>query len=126
MLDLVRMWSRSWPMTVSSKRLAFEPRRGAGLLAGLDEGLADVVGVLATLRLGGRERSATALALHQPAQQIGAGGAAGMDDLRSAGLDEFLHALELFPAHYRGDRALDAHRRRLAPGPLPPRTSVPA
>jgi len=100
--------------------LRVEPRGRAGLLPGLDERLADVVGVLAALRLGGRERAPAALALDEAAQQVGAGGSAWVDDLRRSRLEQLLHALELLPAHDRGHGAIDAHRRRLAFRPLPP------
>ncbi|MCY3646822.1 MAG: hypothetical protein OXH07_07600 [Chloroflexi bacterium] len=100
--------------------LRVEPRRGAGFLAGLDERLADVVAVLAALRLGAREGAPAVLALDQAAQQIGARGAAGMHDVGSARLEESLHPVELLLAHDRRNRSLDANRRRLARGPLPP------
>ncbi|MDE2669304.1 MAG: hypothetical protein OXI51_06580 [Chloroflexota bacterium] len=75
--------------------LRVEPRRVAAPPAALDEGLADVVGVAAALGLGRCERPTARLALGQPAEQVRAGRAAGMDPGRRLGLQHPLHSPEL-------------------------------
>ena len=97
-----------------------EPGGDAGLLAALEQGLADVVGVLAALRLRGGEIAPAALTAHEPAQQVGTGDPPGVLHLRSARAQQLLHALELLPANDRRHGALHAHGRGLPLVALPP------
>ncbi|MDE2669815.1 MAG: hypothetical protein OXI51_09210 [Chloroflexota bacterium] len=100
--------------------LGVEPGGLAGLLSPLDEGLADVVGVAAALRLGSRERLPAALAPGQAAKEVGAGGAPGVDHLRGARLQQLVRPLELVPRDDRREGVLDAHGRSLVLAPHAP------
>ncbi|MCY4624394.1 MAG: hypothetical protein OXC99_05255 [Chloroflexi bacterium] len=64
--------------------LGVEPGGIAGAAARLHQGLADVVGVLAALGLGGGHCPAAGRALEQPAEQVGAGRPPGVRLLRGA------------------------------------------
>ena len=96
--------------------LRVEPWRSAGFLAPLEQRLADVVGVFAALGLRGGESPAAALALEQTAQEVGAGGAPGVDGLGGARLQQLVRALELVLRDDGGEGVLDAHGRGLVLG----------
>ena len=91
--------------------LGIEPGGLAGALAALEEGVADVVGILAALGLGSGHGLAAGLALGQPAEQVGAGDAAGVHLLRCAGLHHPGDAPELPPGDDGGMGVLHAHGR---------------
>ncbi len=92
--------------------LGVEPGGLAGAAAPLEEGVADVVGVLTALGLGRGHGLAAGLAPEQTAEQVGAGGAPWVDLLRSAGPQQLGDPLELPPGDDGGVCALDAHGRR--------------
>ena len=96
--------------------LGVEPGGLAGPLALLQQGVADVVGVPAALGFGGGHGLAAGLALGQAAEQVGAGGAAGVHLLRSAGLHHPGDALELLFGDDGGEGVLDPHGLGLVPG----------
>ncbi len=96
--------------------LGVEPGGLAGAAAPLEEGVADVVGVLAALGLGCGHGLAAGLAPEQSAEQVGAGGAPGMDSLGSAGPQQPLDAPELPLGDDGGVCVLDAHGRRAVLG----------
>ena len=89
--------------------LGVEPGGLAGALAALEEGVADVVGVLAALGLGCGHGLAAGLALGDAAEQVGAGDAAGVHLLRGAGLHHPGDAPELLRGDDAGVCVLDAH-----------------
>ncbi len=78
--------------------------------------MADVVGVLAALGLGGGHGLAAGLASEQSAEQVGAGGAAGVHPLGGAGAEQLLDPLELPLGYDGGMCVLDPHRRRAVLG----------
>ena len=96
--------------------LGVEPGGLAGSLAALEEGVADVVGVLAALGLGCGHGLAAGLALGDAAEQVGAGGAAGVHLLRGAGLHHPGDAPELLLGDDAGVCVLDPHGRRAVLG----------
>ena len=96
--------------------LGVEPGGLAGAAAPLEEGVADVVGVLAALGLGCGHGFAAGLALGQPAQQVAAGDAAGVHLLRGAGLHHSGDAPELLLGDDGGVCVLDAHGGRAVLG----------
>ena len=96
--------------------LGVEPGGLAGAFAALEEGVADVVGVLAALGLGCGHGLAAGLALGQSAEQVGAGDAAGVHLLRGAGLHRPGDALELLLGNDGRVCVLDAHGRRAVLG----------
>ena len=75
--------------------LGVESRCCTGSAAALEEGVADVVGVTPALGLGSGEGLAAGLAGEESAEEVGAGGATRVGDLRSLGLEQPLHLLEL-------------------------------
>ena len=86
-----------------------EPGGLAGALAALEQGVADVVGVLAALGLGCGHGLAAGLALGDAAEQVGAGSAAGVHLLRGAGPERPPGLLEVPPGDDGGVCVLDAH-----------------
>ena len=100
--------------------LGVEPGGLAGAAAALQQGVADVVGVLAALGLGCGHGLAAGLAPEQAAEQVGAGGPPGVDLLRSARSQQFLGPLELSLGDDGGVSVLDAHGRRAVLGRGPP------
>ena len=92
--------------------LGLEPGGLAGALVALEEGVADVVGVLAALGLGCGLGLAAGLALGQPVQQVAAGDAAGVHLLRGVGLHHPGDAPELLLGDDGGVCVLDAHGGR--------------
>ena len=89
--------------------LGVEPWGLAGALAALQEGVADVVGVLAALGLGSGHGLAAGLALGKSAEQVGAGDAAGVHLLWRAGLHHPGDAPKLPPGDDGGVGVLHAH-----------------
>ena len=104
--------------------LGVEPGGLAGAAAPLEQGVADVVGVLAALGLGCRHGLAAGLAPEQAAEQVGAGGAPGVDFLRCAGPQQLVDPLELPLGDDGGVCVLDAHGRRAVLGSGPPSVPV--
>ena len=100
--------------------LGVEPGGAAGVLAFFEQGLADVIGVLAALGLGGGEGLAAGLALGQAAEQVRTGGAAGMDLLGSAGDQQPTDPVELLGSYDGGEGVFDADRFGLVLGPGAP------
>ena len=100
--------------------LGVEPGGLAGAAAPLEEGVADVVGVLAALGLGCGHGLAAGLAPEQSAEQVGAGGAPWVDFLRSAGPQQLVDPPELPLGDDSGVCVLHAHRRRAVLGFGPP------
>ena len=78
--------------------------------------MADVVGVPAALGLGGGHGLGAGLALEQAAEQVGAGGAAGVHLPGGAGLHHPGDAMELLPGDDGGEGVLDPDRRRVVLG----------
>ena len=91
--------------------LGAEPGGLAGAAAPLHQGLADVVGVLAALGLGGGHGLAAVLALEDAAEQVGAGGPARVRLLRGAGAEQLLHPPILLLADDGGMGVLNPDRR---------------
>ena len=91
--------------------LGVEPGGLACAAAPLHQGLADVVGVLAALGLGGGHGPATSLALEDAAEQVGAGRPPGVRMLRGTGAEQLLHPVELSLGYDGGVRVLHPHRR---------------
>ena len=89
--------------------LGIEPGGLAGALAALEQGVADVVGVLAALGLGCGHGLAAGLALGDAAEQVGAGGAAGVHLLGGAGAEQPPGLLEVPLGDDGGVCVLDAH-----------------
>ena len=89
--------------------LGVEPGGLAGSLAPLEEGVADVVGVLAALGLGSGHGLAAGLALGDAAEQVGAGGPAGVHLLGGAGPEQPPGLLEVPLGDDGGVCVLDAH-----------------
>ena len=87
-----------------------EPGRVAGPAALFENRLADVVGVLAALGLGSGEGFAAGLALGQAAEQVGAGGAAGVGDRRRAGFQQSPDPPELLVRDDGGKGVHHPHR----------------
>ena len=104
--------------------LGVEPGGLAGAAAPLEEGVADVVGVLAALGLGCGHGLAAGLAPEQAAEQIGAGGAPGVDFLGGPGPQQLPGPLELPLADDGGVCVLDAHGRNAVLGGGPPDQSA--
>ncbi len=100
--------------------LGVEPGRVAGVFALLEQELADVVGVLATLGLGRGEGRAAVFALGQAAEQVGAGGTAGMYLFGSAGAQQPMDPAELLGGYDGGEGVFDADRFGLVLGPGTP------
>ncbi|MDE2934494.1 MAG: hypothetical protein OXS47_11620 [Chloroflexota bacterium] len=96
--------------------LRVEARGLTRALPALQEGVADVVGVLASLGLVRRERLPAGLALDQTAEEIGTGGAARVDLRRGLRAQQGGHALELLFRDDGGKGPLDAHGRSAVPG----------
>ena len=90
--------------------LGIQPGRVAGSAALFEEGLADVVGVLAALGFGGGEGLVAGFALGEAAEQVRAGGAAGMGYFRSPRLQEPSDPMELFGRHDGGEGVFHADR----------------
>ena len=100
--------------------LGVEPGGIAGSRALLQQGVADVVGVLAALGFGGGHGLAVGLALEQAAEQVGADGAARVGDPGGAGLQHQGDAVELLPGDDGGEGVFHPHRRGAIPGILTP------
>ncbi|MCY3507106.1 MAG: hypothetical protein OXH41_13185 [Chloroflexi bacterium] len=92
--------------------LRVQARRLAGSTAPLQEGLADVVGVLAALRLRGSERPAAPSTLDQAAEQVGAAGTPGVQLRGSLGLQGRRDLLEHLAGDDRGEGVLDTYGRQ--------------
>ena len=93
-----------------------EPGGLAGSAAALEEGVADVVGVLAALSLGCDHCLAAGLALEQSAEQVGAGDSPGVHLLGGAGAEQLLDLSELLLGDDGRMCVLDAHRGRAVLG----------
>ena len=78
--------------------------------------MADIVGVLAALGLGGGHGLAAGLALEQTAEQVGAGSPSGVHFLGGARPQQLLDLPELPLGDDGGVCVLDAHRRRAVLG----------
>ena len=96
--------------------LGVEPGGLAGPAAPLEEGVADVVGVLAALGLGCGHGLAAGLALEQAAEEVGAGSPAGVHLLRGAGPKQLPCPVELPLADDGGKGVLHPHRLGLVLG----------
>ncbi|MDE2683006.1 MAG: hypothetical protein OXI54_02500 [Chloroflexota bacterium] len=101
-----------------------EPGAIAGVLALLEEGVADVVGVFAALGLGGGHGLAAGLAAGQAAEQVGAGGAAGVGLFRGAGTQQFPDLPELLSGYDGGEGVLHSYRLLPVPALLSPDESA--
>ena len=93
-----------------------EPGGVAGPAALLEQGLADVVGELAALGLLAGEGLAAGPALHDAAEQVGTGGAAGVGVDRRPRLQQGDDAVEDIPGHQGGKGVLHPDRRGLVLG----------
>ncbi len=100
--------------------LGVEPRGLAGSLTPLEQRVADVVGVLAALGLGCGHGLAAGLAPEQAAEQVGAGGAPGVDFPGCAGPQQLVDPAKLPLGDDGGVCVLDAHGRRSVLGSGPP------
>ncbi len=100
--------------------LGVESGSVAGPAPLLEQGLADVVSVLPALGFGGGEGLAAGLALGQPAEQVGTGGAPGMGDGRGAGFQKLPDPLELLLGHDGGEGVFHADRLLAVPCLLAP------
>ncbi len=96
--------------------LGVEPGGLAGALTPLEQGVADVVAVLAALGLGSGHGLAAGLAPEQAAEQVGAGSPAGVHLLGGAGPQHLLGLPELPLADDGGECVLDPDRRRCVLG----------
>ena len=101
-----------------------EPGAIAGVPALLEQGVADVVGVLAALGLGGGHGLAAGLAAGQAAEQVGAGGAAGVGLLGGAGAQQFSDLPELLSGYDGGEGVLHSYRLLPVPALLAPDQSA--
>ena len=97
-----------------------EPGAIAGAAALLEQGVADVVGVLAALGLGGGHGLVAGAATGQAAEQVGAGGAAWVGLLRSAGTQQLPDLLEVLLGDDGGEGVLHPDRLLSVLGPLAP------
>ena len=88
-----------------------EPRRLAGVLAPLDERLADVVGELSALGLLPGQRRTAPPALDHPAEEVRAGGAPGVNLLGSPGPHQSRNPSELPFRDDCRERVLNPHGR---------------
>ena len=115
MLDSVRMLARISSTMSFSKDLALSlgSRR---CRCRAQEGVADVVGVLAALGLGSGHGLAAGLALEQAAEQVGAGSPAGVHLLGGAGPQQLLGPLKLPLGNDGGKGVLQPHRLGLVLG----------
>ncbi len=86
-----------------------DPRRIAGVLAILHDGLAHVVGEPAALGDVPAERPVARLALDQSAEQVGAPNAAGVGHCGRTGAHQPIHAAELGLGDDAGERMLHTH-----------------
>ena len=101
-----------------------EPGGVAGVLALLEEGVADVVGVFAALGLGGGHGLAAGSAAGQATEQVGAGGATGVGLFRGAGTKQFPDLPELLSGYDGGEGVLHPYRLLSVPALLAPDESA--